>query len=147
MVHAFTHHIRRLDLDDGFRMLIGADQSGRLLEAASSPAPMANDHRPRDARPSQVPEVINMPRTTQEILDHADELAKRFEDYEPRSEDEVTTPEILLRRAVQQRADGERRVRDAVAAARKEGMSWRSIGETLGTSAQAAQKRYADASA
>jgi hypothetical protein len=29
-----------------------------------------------------------MPRTVQEILDHADELAQRFEEYEPSAEDE-----------------------------------------------------------
>ena len=29
-----------------------------------------------------------MPRPIQEILDHADDLAKRFEDYEPQAEDE-----------------------------------------------------------
>ena len=29
-----------------------------------------------------------MPRSIQEILDHADELAKRFEDYEPDADDE-----------------------------------------------------------
>lgn len=34
-------------------------------------------------RPSQVPAVIEMPRSIQEILDHADELARRFEEYEP----------------------------------------------------------------
>lgn len=30
-----------------------------------------------------------MPRSVQEILDHADKLAKRFEDYEPTPDDEV----------------------------------------------------------
>ena len=29
-----------------------------------------------------------MPRSVEDTLKHADELAKRFEDYEPRSEDE-----------------------------------------------------------
>lgn len=29
-----------------------------------------------------------MPRSIQEILDHADELAQRFEDYEPDPNDE-----------------------------------------------------------
>jgi hypothetical protein len=31
---------------------------------------------------------MSMPRTVQEILDHADELAARFEDYEPNPGDE-----------------------------------------------------------
>jgi hypothetical protein len=40
-----------------------------------------------------------MPRSMQDILDHADELAKRFEDYEPSPEDERSVSEYLLRRA------------------------------------------------
>jgi len=31
--------------------------------------------------------VIDMPRTVQDILDHADELANRFEDYTPNERD------------------------------------------------------------
>jgi hypothetical protein len=37
-----------------------------------------------------------MPRSIQEILDHADELAKRFEDYEPAEGDE-RLPEPTVR--------------------------------------------------
>jgi len=61
----------------------------------------------------------------QEIHDHGEELAERFQDYEPKP-----------------RARGERQVVDAVAAARRKGMSWQRIGDILGTSAQAAQQRY-----
>lgn len=32
--------------------------------------------------------MIAMPRNIREILDHADELARRFEDYEPDAADE-----------------------------------------------------------
>ena len=39
-----------------------------------------------------------MPRSIQDILDHADELAKRFEDYEPSEDDERSVEEYLLRR-------------------------------------------------
>ena len=83
-----------------------------------------------------------MPRSIQEILDHADELAKRFEDYEPNDGDERPVEEYLLERATIARAHGERQVVDAVAAARRAGMSWQRIGDILGTSAQAAQQRY-----
>lgn len=83
-----------------------------------------------------------MPRSIQEILDHADELAKRFEDYEPGEGDEVPVEEYLLRRAAVARARSEREVVDAVTAARTAGISWNKIGEILGTSAQAAQQRY-----
>lgn len=83
-----------------------------------------------------------MPRSIQELLDQADELARRFEDYEPGEGDEVPVEEYLLRRAALTRARSERGVVDAVTAARSAGISWSKIGEILGTSAQAAQQRY-----
>jgi hypothetical protein len=84
-----------------------------------------------------------MPRSIQEILDHGDELAQRFEDYEPKVGDERPVEEYLLERATIARARGERQVVDAVVAARSKGMTWQRIGDILGTSAQAAQQRYA----
>lgn len=83
-----------------------------------------------------------MPRSIQEILDHADELAKRFEDYEPSPDDEVAVAEHLLRRAALARARSERQVSEAVEAARRAGVSWKRIGAELGITAQAAQQRY-----
>lgn len=83
-----------------------------------------------------------MPRSIQEILDHADELAKRFEDYEPSPDDEVAMAEHLLRRAALARARSERQISEAVAAARRAGISWKRIGTELGITAQAAQQRY-----
>jgi hypothetical protein len=82
-----------------------------------------------------------MPRSIQEILDHADELAQRFEDYEPSAGDERPV-EFALERAVVAQAREERQILDAVTAARSKGISWQRIGEILGTSAQAAQQRY-----
>jgi len=84
-----------------------------------------------------------MPRSIQEILDHADQLAERFEDYEPDADDERPVEEYLLERAAVARARGERQIIDAVTSARAKGISWQRIGEILGTSAQAAQQRYA----
>jgi hypothetical protein len=83
-----------------------------------------------------------MPRSIQEILDHGDELAKRFEAYEPKPGDERPAEEYLLERAAVARARSERQIVDAVTAARSRGISWQRIGEILGTSAQAAQQRY-----
>ena len=73
-------------------------------------------------------------------------LAKRFEDYEPRAEDE-REPDALseLRRAVTSRSDAERSIRDAVDRARQAGLSWALIGSAIGTSGEAARQRYGQA--
>jgi hypothetical protein len=86
---------------------------------------------------------MNMPRTVQDILDHADELADRFESYEPTPQDE-RDPEALvaLRHAVLSRSDAERSIRTAVEGARARGYSWALIGSLLGTSGEAARERY-----
>ncbi|HMQ25197.1 MAG TPA: hypothetical protein PKA98_04355 [Acidimicrobiales bacterium] len=86
-----------------------------------------------------------MPRSIREILEHADELADRFEHYEPSTGDERPVEEYLLERAAIARAQSERQVLDAVTSARAKGLSWKRIGELLGTSAQAAQQRYGPA--
>lgn len=84
-----------------------------------------------------------MPRTVQDILDHADELARRFEDYEPAPEDE-RDPQIFmdLRDAVVSRSNAERAIQAAIHEARKHGYSWALIGGLLGTSGEAARQRY-----
>lgn len=83
-----------------------------------------------------------MPRSIQEILDHGDELARRFEEYDPKAGDERVVEEYLLERATIDRARSERQIVEAVVAARGKGLSWQRIGDILGTSAQAAQQRY-----
>lgn len=85
-----------------------------------------------------------MPRTVEEILAHADELAARFEDYEPDPADEVDANAVaLLRAAVLERSEAERHLLDAVRHARKLGMSWAAIGTLVGTSGEAVRQRYA----
>jgi hypothetical protein len=86
-----------------------------------------------------------MPRSIQEILDHADQLAERFENFDPDDAVEIPVEEYLLRRAVIARARSEQQLLDAVAKARSAGVSWQKIGTLLGTSAQAAQQRYSAA--
>lgn len=83
-----------------------------------------------------------MPRSIQDILDHADELQRNFQSFAPSEGDEVPLEEYLLERAVVERAEGERALAAAVAAARESGITWTRIGQALGTSAQAAQQRY-----
>jgi hypothetical protein len=84
-----------------------------------------------------------MPRTVDEILQHADQLAARFEDYEPNPADELDPGAVtLLRAAIQERSDAERHVLDAIKAARTAGISWSAIGRFVGTSGEAARQRY-----
>ena len=82
-----------------------------------------------------------MPRSLQEILDHADELARRFEEHEP-TDVRDAAPLHGIREAVTERAVSERRLAEAVAAAREAGVPWSAIGGMLGTSGEAARKRY-----
>ena len=84
-----------------------------------------------------------MPRTVQDILDHADEIAARLEDYEPALGDERDPAAFTaLRQAVLARSDAERAVKDAVDQARQHGYSWAFIGTLIGTSGEAARQRY-----
>lgn len=83
-----------------------------------------------------------MPRSLQDILDHADEMARQLEAYDPTEEDRRPVEEYLLQRAAVARARGERQILEAVVAARAAGVPWGRIGRLLGTSAQAAQQRY-----
>jgi hypothetical protein len=84
-----------------------------------------------------------MPRSTEQILAHAEELAKRFEDYEPSDDDAVDAHALRdIRHAFVRRAETEREINEAVAVARAEGHSWAVIGAMLGTSGEAARQRY-----
>ena len=84
-----------------------------------------------------------MPRTVEEILQHADELAERFESYEPNPADELDPGAVtLLRAAVAERSEAERHLLEAVRAAREAGMPLSAIGSFVGTSGEAARQRY-----
>jgi len=85
-----------------------------------------------------------MPRTAQEILDHADELAARFEQAEPGDLRDATAL-CAVRDACLARATAERDLRDAVVRARHDGHSWAAIGAMVGTSGEAARQRYSQA--
>jgi hypothetical protein len=134
ILHAWANAVDAFDLADGLTMLVGPTGLGGCSRSVSS---------------FTKPEMT-MPKSLQEILDHADGLARRFEDYDPRDEDRVPISEIRLRRlrqATLARANAAAEVAEAVGEARGEGVPWSRIGETIGTSAQAAQKRYAAAAA
>jgi hypothetical protein len=87
---------------------------------------------------------MSMPRSVDEILKHADELAARFEDYEPRASDELNADAVTkLRGAVAERSEAERHMVEAIKGAREAGLSWAAIGGLVGTSGEAARQRYA----
>jgi len=85
-----------------------------------------------------------MPKSIQDILDHAEELAERLETYPPDERDERAVEEYMLERAALNRARSERQIVNAVIAARSAAVTWATIGRILETSAQAAQQRYGD---
>jgi hypothetical protein len=84
-----------------------------------------------------------MPRSTEQILAHADELTRRFAEHEP-ADDRIIDARALrdIGAAVERRAIAERHIADAVTVARAEGHSWAAIGAMLGTSGEAARQRY-----
>ncbi len=84
-----------------------------------------------------------MPRTAEEIINQAEELATRFENHEPDADD-IRDARALreLRHAFLARAEAEQSVNDAVRRARVDGHSWASIGAMVGTSGEAARQRY-----
>ena len=80
--------------------------------------------------------------TREEITEHADQLADRFEDFDPSEAVEVPVAEYLLARAVRERDRSERGLTAAVTAALESGTSWAHIGRILGTSGREARMCY-----
>jgi len=87
-----------------------------------------------------------MPRSTSDIIRHAEELADLVESNDvtlERATPEVTTAYKQLLDAVIERGKAEERVTQAVAHLRSVGASWNLIGPALGVSRQSARERYA----
>ena len=124
---------------DRRRRLVIRAWSVAVAEIAGRATPAAGSLSPPE------PPGSTRTRSIQEVLDHADKLAQRLEDYEPTPGDEVDVAEYQPRRAAIARACSERQVLDAVLAACRAGVSWTRIGRELGVSAQAAQQRYGEA--
>ncbi|MHB1570549.1 MAG: hypothetical protein ACYCXW_19425 [Solirubrobacteraceae bacterium] len=84
-----------------------------------------------------------MPRSLKDILDHADELAERFERHVPEIGGVRGAAALrVLRHAALDHACAEAELADAVSLARAGGRSWASIGVMLGASGEAARQRY-----
>jgi hypothetical protein len=84
-----------------------------------------------------------MPRSFQEIIEHADELSAQFHELQPRTE-HIRDARTLrkLRQAVLKRAAAESQIAELVTVARAEGQVWSAIAAMLGTSGEAARQRY-----
>ncbi|MHB8296391.1 MAG: hypothetical protein ACYDH5_17625 [Acidimicrobiales bacterium] len=92
--------------------------------------------------------VKPMPRSLEEILHHAEELAARFEGHDADATGVAGATALrAVRDAFGARAEAEARLADAVSVARAEGHSWASIGAMVGTSGEAARQRYGQPSA
>lgn len=83
-------------------------------------------------------------RSIEDIKARADEFADAFENYEPEpgDQDAPLPPTMAVKLAAWRRDAAERELAEAVRAARGARISWREIGEAIGTSGEAARQRY-----
>ncbi|MDR0482575.1 MAG: hypothetical protein LBH13_05385 [Cellulomonadaceae bacterium] len=85
--------------------------------------------------------------TREELEARAEQWAREFENYEPKDEDFASNPPpvMAVRLAAWKRSLAERELSEAVVNARSQSISWRALGEAIGTSGEAARQRYAHA--
>ena len=83
-------------------------------------------------------------RSIDDIKARADKFADTFENYEPQPGDQgaPVPPAMAVKLAAWRRDAAERELADAIQAARELRMSWREVGEAIGTSGEAARQRY-----
>ena len=79
-----------------------------------------------------------------DIKARAEELADVFENYDPKpgDQDAALPPVMAVKLAAWRRDTAERELADAVHTARDQKLSWREVGEAIGTSGEAARQRY-----
>lgn len=84
------------------------------------------------------------PRSIDEIKARAEEFADAFETYNPRPGDQNAplSPALSVKLAAWRRDAAERELAEAVRTARSQHLSWREVGEAIGTSGEAARQRY-----
>lgn len=83
-------------------------------------------------------------RSITDIKARADEFADAFENYVPKSSDRDAPlpPVMAVKLAAWRRDAAERELAAAVQAAREQRLSWREVGDAIGTSGEAARQRY-----
>lgn len=79
-----------------------------------------------------------------DLIAHADQLADAFENHEPAPGDfDAPLPPLMaVKLAAFRRAAAEKELAEAVHAARDAHLSWRELGEAIGTGGQAVRQRY-----
>lgn len=83
-------------------------------------------------------------RSIDDILARADEFADAVENYDPKRGDldAPLPPAMAVKLAAWRRDTAEKELAEAVRAAREQSLSWREVGEAIGTSGEAARQRY-----
>ncbi len=83
-------------------------------------------------------------RSIEDIKARAEEFANAFENYDPRpgDQDAPLPPMMAVKLAAWRRDVAENELAEAVRAAREQSLSWREVGEAIGTSGEAARQRY-----
>ena len=84
-----------------------------------------------------------MPRSLAELIKQGDFYAQQFEDFPTDAEDGIELETFkALWSAGQQKSVLENSIAELVTKARLENMSWKLIGQILGTTGEAARQRY-----
>ena len=80
----------------------------------------------------------------EDLHTRANEFADAFESYDPKpgDQDAPLPPLTTVKLAAWRRHTAEQELADAVRASREQNVSWRELGEALGTSGEAARQRY-----
>ncbi len=79
-----------------------------------------------------------------DLIAHADQLADAFENFEPAPGDlDAPLPPLMaVKLAAFRRAAAEKELAQAIHTARQAHLSWRQLGEAIGTTGEAARQRY-----
>ena len=84
-----------------------------------------------------------MPRSLNDLIKQGDFYAQQFEDFPTSNEDSIDLATFnALWAAGQQKSVLENSIAELVVKARLENMSWKLIGQVLGTTGEAARQRY-----
>ena len=143
-VRKHPHHVT-LEAVGGFAERPGArpHQSSRHRGTLPEAVMVGLGHRRGAACVSGSCLAAGVMRTVKEITEHADELAAKAEAYEPKPGDhERVSPLTRVRLAAMKRAAVEVELSEAVRQAHDSGVSWKRLGEVLGTSGEAVRQGY-----